>query len=233
MFMQDKTKKELRRQLAHASGVILVPLAFVFGKTLVGAASLILAFIIFLLAEHRNNKESIAKKNANKGAAKKVSYYGVNSNTKKSAEKSETSNSFPIDSHSALDSIHAMFENFERSGGNYRGAFYFYLSSAVSLFLFPLPVALLSITVLALGDSFSTAVGIFGKRKIFYNRRKTWEGTIAGFAAAFAGCFLINPYLALPAAFFGMFVESLPLKIDDNLTMPILTGIALSVIAQI
>jgi len=193
--MEDTVKKELRRQFVHASGAMLVPLAFVFGKIPVGAASLVLAFIIFILAEH---------KNAN---GKKIE-----------AGKS------------GILPVHSVFEKFERSGGNYRGAFYFYLASAVSLFLFPQQIALISITVLALGDSFSTAVGIFGSHKIFYNRRKTWEGTFAGFAAAFAGCLLISPQLALPAAFFGMAVESLPLKIDDNLTIPILTGIALSII---
>ncbi len=217
MLMDSKTKKELRRQLVHASGAALVPLAFLFGKFPVGAASLILAFAIFLLAEHRNDKNSIAKKSANESAAK-------------SALKSVPNKSIRIGFHSILNSIHVVFENFERRGGNYRGAFYFYLSSAVSLFLFPQQIAMLSITVLALGDSLSTAVGIFGERKIFYNRKKTWEGTLAGFAAAFAVCFLINPQLAFFAAFTGMLVESLPLKTDDNLTMPILTGIALSVV---
>ena len=228
--MNDGIKRELRRQIVHASGIALVPLAFLFGKIPVGAASLILALIIFILAEHRKNNtnmESIAKKNAR---------YGLNSKSKRYADKS-----VPIQNHSImnsihngfqviLSSIHPIFQKFERSGGNYRGAFYFYLASAVSLFLFSQPVAMLSITVLALGDAFSTAIGIFGKHRIFYNRKKTWEGTLAGFAAAFAGCFLINPQLALPAAFVGMLAESLPLRIDDNLTIPILTGIALSVI---
>lgn len=220
--MDDEIKRELRRQIVHASGIVLVPLAFVFGKTLVGSASLILALAIFILAEHRNNMESGKKRNGNKS----VLQYAIKK-AKNSASLNPIHNSFQI----ILDFIHIMFEKFERSGGNYRGAFYFYLSSAVSLFLFPLPIALLSITVLALGDSFSTAVGIFGKRRIFYNRKKTWEGTLAGFAASFVGCFLINPYLALPAALTGMIVESLPLKTDDNLTIPILTGIVLSVIA--
>ncbi|MFZ3077632.1 MAG: diacylglycerol/polyprenol kinase family protein [Candidatus Aenigmatarchaeota archaeon] len=196
--MEDTIKKELRRQFVHASGAMLVPLAFIFGKFPVGAASLVLAFAIFILAEHKNEN------------GKKI-------NTDKS-------NILPI---------HSVFEKFERSGGNYRGAFYFYLASAVSLFLFPLPIAMISITVLALGDSFSTAVGIFGRNRIFYNRKKTWEGTLAGFAAAFAGCYLISPQLAFIAAFVGMAVESLPLKTDDNLTIPIMTGIALSVLSAI
>ncbi len=222
--MNDGIKKELRRQIAHASGIVLLPTALLFGKFLVGIASLVVALVIFILAEHRNNNnntKSIAKKNAHKSALR----YGMKKNSKQYADKS-----VPIQTHSVMNSIHIVFERFERSGGNYRGAFYFYLASAVSLFIFPQSVALLSITVLALGDSFSTAVGIFGKRKIFYNRKKTWEGTLAGFAASFAGCFLISPYLALPAAFIGMLVESLPLKIDDNLTIPILTGIVLSAI---
>lgn len=223
--MKNETKKELRRQLAHASGIALVPLTLVFGKFFVATASLIMAFVILLLADHRNNNmESTAKKNAGKSA----SHYELKSNAKRYADKGADKN---VSSNSILNVIHTVFQKFDRSGANYRGAFYFYLASAVSLFLFSQQIAMLSITVLALGDSFSTAAGIFGKRKIFYNGKKTWEGTSAGFAAAFIGCFLINSYLALPAALFGMLAESLPLKIDDNLTIPILTGIALSVIA--
>ncbi len=210
--MEDRIKKELRRQFVHASGIALVPLALVLGKFPVGAASIILAFIIFVLAEHgkNNNIESVSKKNGKKSADKSVSQ-----------------------TQSILNSTHTVFQKFERSGGNYRGAFYFYLASAVSLFLFPQQIALLSITVLALGDSLSTAAGIFGSHKIFYNRKKTWEGTLAGFAAAFAGCLLISPQLAFIAAFIGMLVESLPLDIDDNLMVPLLTGIALSAIATL
>lgn len=226
IIMKKKIRKELRRQLAHALGIILVPLALAFGNFSIGAASLIFAFIIFILAEHRQY-----------GNAQKLSVFGMPKIRRIFVHEKTTSRngrkSVPIQIHSALGSIHTVFEKFERSGGNYRGAFYFYIASAVSLFLFSQPVALLSITVLALGDSFSTAVGIFGKNKIFYNRKKTWEGTLAGFAAAFAGCFLISPTLAFPAALVGMLVESLPLKIDDNLTIPMLTGIALSVIVAL
>lgn len=224
VFMQEKTAKELRRQFVHALGAALVPLAFAFGKIPVGAASLILAFVIFILAEHRRGN-SDAESNHNIGSIEKR---GAGKGVKRSVPSNAN-----IGSLSALNAIHNVFERFERSGGNYRGAFYFYLASAVSLFLFPLPAAMLSIAVLALGDSFSTAVGIFGRNRIFYNRKKTWEGTLAGFAAAYAGCFLISPQLALPAALSGMIAESLPLKIDDNLTVPILTGIALSVIAAV
>lgn len=228
--MQDKIAKELRRQLVHALGVLLVPLAFIFGKFPVGTASLILAFVIFILAEHKTNNNNMKSIHniepfKKRSAEKSVSHYGMKPTPKKSAASSV------LQTQGIMNAAHNIFEKFERSGGNYRGAFYFYIASAISLFLFPQQIALLSIAVLALGDSFSTAVGIFGKIKIFYNRKKTWEGTLAGFAAAFAACFLINPYLALPAAFIGMIIESLPLKIDDNLTVPIVTGIALSVIA--
>ncbi len=211
-LMKEEISRELRRQFVHALGVLLVPLALFFGKFAVATGSMVLALAIFILAEHRSSNYRIKT---------------IPKSTDNSALKSGSA------SQSVMNSIHIVFEKFERSGGNYRGAFYFYLASAVSLFLFSQQVAVLSITVLALGDSFSTAVGIFGKKKIFYNRKKTWEGTIAGFIASFAGCFFINPALALPAAFVGMLVESLPLKIDDNLTIPILTGLALSVITII
>lgn len=225
--MEDRIKKELRRQLVHASGVMLVPLAFIFGKFFIGAASLVIALMIFILAEHGKNNNMETNRYDSNSKSKRYANEGSN----RSAVKSVPGKPNRIGFHSTLNTIHIVFQKFERSGANYRGAFYFYLASAVSLFLFPLQIAALSITVLALGDSLSTAAGIFGSHKIFYNRKKTWEGTLAGFAAAFAGCLLISPQLALPAALTGMIVESLPLKIDDNLTIPILTGIALSAVA--
>lgn len=107
----------------------------------------------------------------------------------------------------------------------------FTLGIIISLLIFPPSVAYTSIAVLTLGDGFASIFGrIFGKTPIHFNKKKTLEGTICGFACAFLGSILfVNPLKALVAVSAGMLAESLPLPIDDNLVIPFSTGMALIV----
>src|SRR3989304_1680973 len=63
---------------------------------------------------------------------------------------------------------------------------------------------------------------------IFYNKKKSWEGTIAAWIVAFlCGLIYLPISYALLAASFSSIIESLPLKSLDNLLVPISTGILL------
>jgi len=101
----------------------------------------------------------------------------------------------------------------------------------LSLLFFPPLIAYTSIAVLTLGDGFASIFGrIIGKTPIYFNRKKTLEGTICGFICAFIGSILfVNPLKALVAVSAGMLAESLPLPIDDNLAIPLCSGIVLIV----
>jgi len=58
------------------------------------------------------------------------------------------------------------------------------------------------------------------------------EGSVFGFLFAFLGAMaFVDPVKALAAAITGMVVESLPLPVNDNLTIPIITGLALTLMA--
>lgn len=107
----------------------------------------------------------------------------------------------------------------------------FTLGLMISLLFFPPSIAYTSIAVLTLGDGFASIFGrLFGKTVFPFNRNKTLEGTICGFVCAFLGSLLfVSPLMTLIAVSVGMFVESLPLPIDDNLVIPFFTGIALTV----
>jgi dolichol kinase len=64
-----------------------------------------------------------------------------------------------------------------------------------------------------------------------FNKGKTIEGSLAGFVFAFlAGTFFVSPLLALVGAAIAMTIEVLPLPINDNVSVPILTGAALTLI---
>ncbi len=86
-----------------------------------------------------------------------------------------------------------------------------------------------SIIILGIGDGFSTLVGVMGKTRIPYNRKKTVEGSAAFFVASLAGYFFVGDAVFLPALFAAL-VESLDLPIDDNITIPVATTIVFMVI---
>ncbi len=113
-----------------------------------------------------------------------------------------------------------------------KGVKMFFWGILASLLIFgPTDIRIVStaIAVVALGDSVSTLVGLrYGGHKIVYNEKKSWEGTVVGFLFAFVGAATqIDIPIALVAAFGGMLVESLPLKLDDNLTVPLGTSAAI------
>jgi dolichol kinase len=115
-----------------------------------------------------------------------------------------------------------------------RGAFYFILGSFLVTLFLPLPIALASILILALGDSFTNIIGrYFGKIHLPYNPKKTIEGPLFGFVlAGIGGSFFVSPLASFVASFVAMAVETLPLRIgsfeiDDNLTIPVVAGVVM------
>jgi len=111
----------------------------------------------------------------------------------------------------------------------------FVMGLLLTLLSFPKVVALCAIFTLAIADPMSAIVGIrFGKRKIM--QRKSLEGSLA---------FFISTFLILITVFSGLYqndiiiisalgfivasvmtgLELIPVRIDDNLTIPIATGL--------
>ncbi|MBF0492622.1 MAG: hypothetical protein HQM15_07570 [Deltaproteobacteria bacterium] len=104
----------------------------------------------------------------------------------------------------------------------------------LTILSFPKPIALVAISTLAVADPLSAIIGIrFGKRH--WVKEKTIEGSLAFFSVAFFCSFyilfhstttlwwqilLISSILSLTATAF----EMLPIKLDDNLTIPIFVG---------
>jgi dolichol kinase len=138
--------------------------------------------------------------------------------------------------HIAIEQLF-LFENwfekqimkFERPGEfPLRGALLFYVGVFVAFELFPVSIAAAATAVLAAGDSVSTVVGrSWGRHKLPINRDKSWEGSAAFFIGAlFVLTFFANPVKALMVAVAATAVEAAP-WMDDNLTIPLATGLAL------
>lgn len=92
-------------------------------------------------------------------------------------------------------------------------------------------------TVLAFGDGFATLIGKrFPIRTLPWNPQKSLGGTITfliiGGAAAFATAIFFdydNTAVAIAAAVVAAFVESLPLGVNDNITVPFAAAVTLAV----
>jgi dolichol kinase len=105
------------------------------------------------------------------------------------------------------------------------GASYLLIASLVCVLAFDKPVAVAAIGFLVLGDTMAAVVGqAWGRMKFF---GKTLEGT----AVCFASCALIAvlvPQLPLGVGLVGAgiaaLVEILPIPVDDNLRIAILSG---------
>jgi HAD superfamily phosphoserine phosphatase-like hydrolase len=109
---------------------------------------------------------------------------------------------------------------------------HFALGIAISLLIFPEPISYVAITTLTLGDGGAHIFGMkFGKTKLPFNKGKNIEGTIFGFILASLGALIfVDPVRALIAAAVGMTVEGIPSPINDNLTIPLVSGLVLALI---
>lgn len=99
--------------------------------------------------------------------------------------------------------------------------------------LFRLPfIAAASVIAFLIGDAFSTIGGIFlGRHHYPFNSKKTVEGTLIGFSLAFIVLLLVvSPISALITAIIAAIIELLPLRLDDNLAIPIITAILLTIL---
>jgi len=129
--------------------------------------------------------------------------------------------------------IKKIFNNFLKSmlrihemDGKYTGATWVFISSTLTIAIFPKEIAIISLVYMSLGDTIAGLVGRkFGKTK-FYN--KSIEGSLAGLIVCLLSGYLVNLTLPLVVVFSGafaaMFIELLPMPIDDNLSVPLFAG---------
>ncbi len=103
------------------------------------------------------------------------------------------------------------------------------ISQVIAVAFFPKPIAVASLLVLSVGDTAAALVGrAVGAHKIY--GEKTWEGTLAFLIFAGLTASLVPGiplYAALLAALFAAIVEVFLNSVDDNLFIPIASGLTL------
>ena len=111
----------------------------------------------------------------------------------------------------------------ERKGA-ITGATYYIISTFLCIVIFDKNIAIVSIFFIVLGDTAAALVGkAWGRIKLI--GRKSLEGSAACFiVCAVISVFWIDPVIGLTGAFVATLAELLPLRIDDNLTVPLISG---------
>jgi uncharacterized protein (TIGR00297 family) len=117
-------------------------------------------------------------------------------------------------------------------------ASFFYLLGIFLVVLFlPKPMAMASISILAFGDPSATIIGKkFGRTKWSTNRNKSIEGSIAMLMVSVMILFLFHTFYGLEVGFLTVIlvaisvtiVEALPLRIGDNILIPLFAGMIMA-----
>ncbi len=115
----------------------------------------------------------------------------------------------------------------------------------ILVFRHQLGIAAVSWCILGFGDGFATLAGTYFRRspRLPWNRNKSWAGLAAFLVAATPASFVVwylvgdSPtllpplFIILATVIVAAVAESLPLRIDDNLTVPIAAAVVLSILA--
>jgi len=107
----------------------------------------------------------------------------------------------------------------------------------ILLYRHHLHIAASAWAILALGDGMASMAGeSLGGPSLPWNREKTWSGFVAFTIAGAAGAYVLARWVApaLPVekvfivsvagALVGALVESVPIRLDDNVSVPLVTG---------
>lgn len=115
----------------------------------------------------------------------------------------------------------------EQKGGP-TGATYFLIGSFLCVLFFDKTLAIVCLCFLTLGDLCAALIGKqWGRIKLF--SRKSLEGSLACFVVCIAVALLmrLHPAVAITGALVATVVELLPIGVDDNITMPLISGFAM------
>ncbi len=112
-----------------------------------------------------------------------------------------------------------------------KGLVLYLLGTFFTLILFDKNIALASIIILAVGDSLST---MKGRVKHPFNANKYLEASLlAWLISGLVASLFVLFYASYIASFIAIFVESFNLKkykIDDNLIVPLIAGLVMSIL---
>ena len=120
------------------------------------------------------------------------------------------------------------------TAGDFTGATYTFLSVCCTVAMFDKAVAVAALSFVIVGDTFAALIGRkFGRHRF---GRKSLEGSLGCLAGTLLVA-LLAPGLSLTVGLTGAVVatvvEALSNKIDDNISVPIISGLAMTLLMKV
>ncbi len=113
--------------------------------------------------------------------------------------------------------------------GELTGATWVFVGALFTILLIPPPYSILALLFLAVGDTFAAIIGI--QFPLIKLGDKTISGSIAGFIVCISIGLIIDLNVSYETIFFGAFmamlIELIPLPIDDNVRIPVFSGLSM------
>lgn len=115
--------------------------------------------------------------------------------------------------------------------GDFTGATYILLTSCATIALFEKPIAIAALSFIIVGDSFAAVIGRkFGRIRF---AGKTLEGSLGCLVGTIIVA-LLTPGIPLSIGLLGAVVatvvEAWPLGVDDNVSVPLMSGLAMTMV---
>ena len=127
-----------------------------------------------------------------------------------------------------------MMRNFEKKG-SLTGATWVFVGSLLSIIIVPSPFCIIALFFLSFGDTFAAIIGI--KYPYFKIGEKTLSGSFACFIACLGVGFIFNQKLDIEILIFGALVASvvelISFNINDNVSIPLVSGCAMYIVSMI
>jgi len=112
------------------------------------------------------------------------------------------------------------------------GASYFMIGALITTAAFPKEIAMLAILLLAFGDPAASAIGRWR------GRVRIWNKSLEGDLACFVSCLIVGGVFILifgkppvqvviTGAVFAALFQALPIRLNDNITIPVCSGAAM------
>ena len=118
------------------------------------------------------------------------------------------------------------------SKGAITGATWLLFGNIITIYLYPIYIAVPALLFLSIGDSFAAIIG-----KFYSNIKlgeKSLTGSLAGILSSIICVLFVNQILPtkiiILGAIFAMIIELIPNPINDNLTIPIISGLFMVII---
>ncbi len=134
--------------------------------------------------------------------------------------------SFPVINNLVYKYFAYLFIDREKDKIN--SASYYFFGVLFCIYFFPVEVAVSAMLFLSFGDTAASFVGIhWGKRKLI--GKKSIEGSLAClFTCLILAIFFLPVHIAIIGAIIATLTEVLPWDLDDNLTVPVFSGIIMT-----